>query len=68
MKEKVEIQEKIREISVEIQKLKLSFMKGTHNTAQVQQLVASIKPLQEKVFELLSSKKGVLSCLYSRQQ
>jgi hypothetical protein len=36
LKEKVEIQEKVREISVELQRMKLSLMKTARTTPQIQ--------------------------------
>jgi uncharacterized coiled-coil DUF342 family protein len=60
LKEKVEIQNKIRQVSVDLQKFKLGMMKTARGTAQVQQFVANIKPLQDKIFDLLSLDRGII--------
>lgn len=58
--EKVTIQDRIRQISVEMQKMKVNLLKSSKGTTQIQQLVANMKPLQDKIFELLSHDRGIM--------
>lgn len=58
--EKVTIQDRIRQVSIEMQKMKVSLLKSSKGTTQIQQLVANMKPLQDKIFELLSHDRGIM--------
>lgn len=47
---KVEVINKIRQVSVDLQKFKLGMMKTARGTTQLQQVITNIKPLQNGIF------------------
>lgn len=59
--EKVAIVNRVRKVSVDLQRFKLGLIKSVRGTAQLQEVIGKIKPLQNGIFELLAFDTGIIS-------
>jgi hypothetical protein len=57
---KVDALTRIRQVSVQLQRFKLGMMKTARGTNALQHVIASIKPVQDGIFELLSLDRGII--------